>query len=213
MGFIHGAMREYGDVVWLRLGNLRTYLVSHPEHIEYVLRSHADNFRKDRLTRWLVPLLGEGLLTSEGTFWRRHAGLPSRHSSTAQIERYAAVMVENTERMLESCAPGDVRDPHEDLMRLTLGIVARTLFDAELSGDAETVGQSLEVVMNHFMSPLRWFRFLDYLPLPSSRRYWARSLGSTRSSTGSSGPIGLTAAIAATSCRACCRHAMRTTAA
>jgi cytochrome P450 len=26
--------------------------------------------------------------------------------------------------------------------------------------------------MNHFMSPMRWFRFLDYLPLPSSRRYW-----------------------------------------
>ncbi len=104
MGFIHGAMREYGDVVWLRLGNLRTYLVSHPEHIEFVLRSHADNFRKDRLTRWLVPLLGEGLLTSEGTFWRRQRRLAQPTFQHAQIERYAAVMVENTERMLESCA-------------------------------------------------------------------------------------------------------------
>ena len=61
-------------------------------------------------------------------------------------------------------------------MHLTLAIVAKTLFDAELSGDAETVGHSLEVVMNYFMSPMRWFRFLDYLPLPSSRRYW-RAIG------------------------------------
>jgi cytochrome P450 len=176
MGFVHGAMQEYGDVVWLRLGNLRTYLISHPEYIEYVLRGHADNFMKDRLTRWLIPLLGEGLLTSEGSFWRRQRRLAQPAFQHSQIERYAAVMVEQTERMLETWRPGEVRDTHEDLMRLTLGIVARTLFDAELSGDAETVGQSLEVVMNHFMSPMRWFRFLDYLPIPSSRRYW-RAIG------------------------------------
>ena len=75
-------------------------------------------------------------------------------------------MVEHTERMLETWHEGEVRDPHEDLMRLTLGIVARTLFDAELSGDAEVVGESLAIVMNHFMSPMRWFPMVDYLPLP-----------------------------------------------
>jgi cytochrome P450 len=176
MGFVARAKRDHGDVVWLRLGNLRTYLVSHPEHIEYVLRTHADNFMKDKLTRWLIPLLGEGLLTSEGTFWRRQRRLAQPAFQHQQIERYAAVMVELTGRMLETWRDGEVRDPHEDLMRLTLGIVARTLFDAELSEDAETVGHSLEVVMNHFMSPMRWFRFLDYLPLPSSRRYW-RAIG------------------------------------
>ena len=78
--------------------------------------------------------------------------------------------------MLETLRDGEVRDPHENLMHLTLGIVAKTLFDAELSEDAETVGHSLEVVMNHFMSPMRWFKFLDYLPIPLSRRYW-RAIG------------------------------------
>ncbi len=176
MGFVARAKREYGDVVWLRLGNLRTYLVSRPEHIDYVLRGHADNFMKDKLTRWLIPLVGEGLLTSEGAFWRRQRKLAQPTFQHQQIQRYAEVMVEQTMRMLETWRDGEVRDPHEDLMRLTLGIVARTLFDAELSEDAETVGHSLEVVMNHFMSPLRWFRFLDHLPLPSSRRYW-RAIG------------------------------------
>jgi cytochrome P450 len=176
MEFVAQAKRDYGDIVWLRLGNLRTYLVSHPEQIEYVLRTHADNFMKDKLTRWLIPLLGEGLLTSEGTFWRRQRRLAQPAFQHQQIERYAAVMVEHTERMLATWHDGEVRDPHEDLMHLTLGIVAKTLFDAELAEDAETVGYSLDVVMNHFMSPMRWFRFLDYLPIPSSRRYW-RAIG------------------------------------
>ena len=115
---------------------------------------------------------GEGLLTSEDAYWRRQRKLAQPSFQHQQIERYGAVMVEHTERMLETWHEGEVRDPHEDLMRLTLGIVARTLFDAELSGDAEVVGESLAIVMNHFMSPMRWFPMMDYLPFPSSRRYW-----------------------------------------
>ena len=42
-------------------------------------------------------------------------------------------------------------------MRLTLGIVAKTLFNAELAGEAGAVGESIEIVMNDFMSPMRWF--------------------------------------------------------
>src|SRR6516165_2761110 len=109
------------------------------------------------MTRWLIPLLGEGLLTGEGAHWRRQRKLAQPSFQHQQIERYAAVMVEDTERMLATWHEGEVRDPHEDLMRLTLGIVAKTLFDAEVSGDAEAVGESLEIVMNHFMNPMRWF--------------------------------------------------------
>jgi cytochrome P450 len=172
MGFIERAKRDFGDVVRLRLGPLRTYLVSHPEYIEFILRSHADNFRKDRMTRWLIPLLGEGLLTSEDAHWRRQRKLAQPSFQHSHIQRYGSVMVEHTERMLETWHDGEVLDPREDLMRLTLGIVARTLFDAELSGEAEAVGESLAEVMNHFMSPMRWFPLMDHVPFPSSRRYW-----------------------------------------
>jgi len=172
LGYLTAAVREYGDVVRLRLGNLTTYIMVNPEHIDYVLHSHADNFMKDKMTRWLMPLVGEGLLTSEGAFWRRQRRLAQPALQRQQIEQYAAVMVEHTERMLETWRDGQVRDPHEDMTRLTLSIVAKTLFGAEIKGEADVVAQSFEVVTNHFMSPMRWFRILDYLPLPSSRRYW-----------------------------------------
>lgn len=172
LDFIERAKRDYGDMVYLRFGHLRTYLVNHPRDIEWILRTRADNFHKDRLTRWLIPVVGEGLLTSEDAYWRRQRKLAQPSFQHQQVQRYGAVMVEHTERMLETWRDGEVRDPHEDLMRLTLGIVARTLFDAELSGDAEAVGESLAIVMNHFMSPMRWIPAFDYLPLPSSRRFW-----------------------------------------
>jgi cytochrome P450 len=172
MGFVQRAKHDYGDVVRLKLGTLRTYLVSHPAFIDYILRGHAENFHKDKMTRWLIPLVGEGLLTSEDAYWRRQRKLAQPSFQHQQIERYGNIMVEQTGRMLEAWQEGEVRDPHADLMRLTLGIVARTLFDAELEGDAEAVGESLEIVMNHFMSPTRWFPMADYLPFPSSRKYW-----------------------------------------
>src|ERR1700677_4951608 len=101
LGFLTAAVREYGDIVNLRLGHLHTYVLVNPEHIDYVLRSHADNLRKDKMTRWLIPLVGEGLLTREGDFWRRQRRLTQPTFQRQQIERYAAVMVEHTERMLE----------------------------------------------------------------------------------------------------------------
>ena len=172
LGYLTAAVAEYGDIVKLRLGNLTTYVLVNPDHIDYVLRAHADNFIKDRMTRWLIPLVGEGLLTSEAAVWRRQRRLTQPTFQRQQIERYATVMVEQTERMLATWRDGEVRDLHNDMSRLTLAIVAKTLFGTDLSAEADVIGESLEVVINHFMSPMRWFRFIDYLPLPSSRRYW-----------------------------------------
>jgi cytochrome P450 len=171
IGFLSRAARQYGDIVRLRLGNLTTYLLVNPEHIDYVLHTHEDCFMKDRLTRWLIPLVGQGLLTSEGEFWRRQRRLAQPAFQRRQIERYAAVMVDQTERMLQTWQVGQIRDPHQDLMRLTLGIVAKTLLSADLAGEAALVGESLDIVMNYFMSPMRWFGIRESVPLPSTRRY------------------------------------------
>src|SRR5271157_5811871 len=102
LGFLEQAVRTHGDIVKLRLGNLRTYLLVRPQHIEYVLRTHHENFIKDKLTQTISPLVGQGLLTSEGTFWKRQRRLAQPAFQHQQIQRYAAQMVEQTQRMLET---------------------------------------------------------------------------------------------------------------
>src|SRR5271166_508941 len=113
IGFLARSVREHGDLVKLRLGNLTTYLLVNPAHIEYVLKTHADNFMKDKLTRWLIPLVGQGLLTSEGELWRRQRRLAQPAFQRSQIDRYAAVMVDYTQRMLSTWHDAQIRDIHE----------------------------------------------------------------------------------------------------
>jgi cytochrome P450 len=171
IGYLTKAVREYGDLVRLRLGNLPTYVVVNPAHIDYVLKTQPDNFEKDVMTRWLIPLVGQGLLTSEGEFWRRQRRLIRPAFQLQEIQHYASVMVEHTERMLVAWGDGQARDVHEDMMALTLGIVAKTLFGADLEGESKVVGKSMEIVMNYFMSPMRWFGLRERLPIPSTLRY------------------------------------------
>ncbi len=171
LGFPTRCAREYGDVVRLRFGTMVVYLLSHPEHIELVLRGNHRNFRKDRGTRLLSGALGQGLLTSEGDTWRRQRQLAQPAFQLDQIQRYGAVMVDYTERMLRGWKAQEARDVHADMTRLTLDIVARTLFGTSAAGQAETVGHALEALMTYYASVMSLFPWLRWLPTPGNRRF------------------------------------------
>ena len=79
--------------------------------------------------------LGHGLLTSEGEFWRGQRKLAQPAFHRDRIAAYGRLMVDYTERMLQSWEDNQVRDAQADMMRLTLEIVAKTLFDAEIGGE------------------------------------------------------------------------------
>ncbi len=93
--------RDYGDIVPLRLGLTPTCLLTNPEYIELVLKNR-DDFIKSPGFRVLKTLLGEGLLTAEGEswFWQRRLAQPVFHQK--RINGYGEIMVEYTNRMLES---------------------------------------------------------------------------------------------------------------
>jgi cytochrome P450 len=171
LGFPTRCAREYGDVVRLRFGRMVVYLLSHPEHIELVLRGNHRNFRKDRGTRLLSGALGQGLLTSEGDTWRRQRQLAQPAFQLDQIQKYGAVMVAYTERLLQGWKTGETRDVHADMMRLTLDIVARTLFGTSAAGQAETVGRALDALMTYYASVMSLFPWLQWLPTPGNRRF------------------------------------------
>jgi cytochrome P450 len=68
--------------------------------------------------------------------------------------------------MLDTWREGQTLDVHREMMRLTLEVVAKTLFGAEMS-DADGVGEALEVAMDRFSSQGSLVRALDnYLPTP-----------------------------------------------
>ena len=145
-------VKEYGDVVYLRLAHVPIVLLVHPREVERVLVTDSANFTKSDDYRALATVLGNGLLTSEGESWRRQRGLIQPAFRRENILTYAPVMTHATEQMLESWPYGVERNIHADFMRVTLDIVARCLFGAEVSGAAERVGKAMEVVTARFIT-------------------------------------------------------------
>jgi cytochrome P450 len=130
--FPEACAREYGDVVDLHTTVLPTYGVNHPDLIEQVLVRDHRLYIKDKPTHSLRSLLGTGLLTSEGEFWRRQRRLAQPGFHRERVASYGEVMVEYAERMVKTWQSGEKRNAHDDMMRLTREIVAKTLFDADV---------------------------------------------------------------------------------
>ena len=173
LGFIMRC-REYGDVVSARFLYVPAYFIYHPADIEEILSTNARNFRKSMSLRsnFFQRLVGNGLVTSEGDFWRRQRRLAQPAFHRQRISSYGDVMVDYATRTIDKWRPGETRDIHPDMMRLTLEIVVKTLFDADVSGDAEKVGRILSELVKPFASQatLKWI--LDNrLPTPAHRRF------------------------------------------
>ena len=161
---------EYGDIAGLRVLNFNTLFINHPDLIEKVLVTNARKFSKGRVLRANRHVFGEGLLTSEGDFWLRQRRLAQPAFHRARINSYAGTMVEYTERILENWRDGEKRDAHKEMMRLTLQIVAKTLFDADVESDAKEVGKSLELLLEIGANFRRTIFVPHWIPTPANLR-------------------------------------------
>jgi cytochrome P450 len=161
LDFITRCNRDYGDVVQIRLAHRRVLLFFHPDQIEQVLVTKSKNFIKHFAMRLNPVLLGKGLLTSESQFWLRQRRLIQPIFNHQRILQYAPAMVSATERLIADWKPDERRDIHAEMMRVTLAIAAKTLFNAEVGSDAQAVAHALEVMQQNFLE-----RFNSLWPLP-----------------------------------------------
>ena len=169
--FLLSVAREYGDIAYFRVGFQQMYLVNRPDLIEEILVTSQANFKKSRILQRAKILLGEGLLTSEGEFHIRQRKMIQPAFYRERLTRYASDMVACTQSAQERWKPGETRDIAQEMMRLTLAIVGRTLFTRDVEMDAADVGRALTAILSTFgtmMSPFSGV--IQKLPLPSIRR-------------------------------------------
>lgn len=170
--FFQNLAAQYGDISYFKLGPQEAFFLNHPDHVKDVLVTNHQNFIKGLALQRAKRLLGEGLLTSEGDFHRRQKRLAQPAFHRARIASYAAVMTDYASQTRERWRDGDVLDMSEEMMRLTLGIVGKTLFDADVVSDAKQVGEAMTVVMDLFNTiAIPFFELLEKLPLPQFRRF------------------------------------------
>jgi len=171
-GFYERCARDFGPCVSFRPGWHLVCLLNSPEFIEHMLANTTQNFSKHNyIMRMLVPLLGNGLLTSEGSFWLRQRRLAQPAFQRQRIAAYGETMVAYTQRMVDRWQEGETRDLHGEMMRLALEITAKTLFGADVANESRAVGEALEILMHDFLA--RWDRLLTlplWIPTPGNLR-------------------------------------------
>ena len=166
-----GYARTYGDVTLFKLGGERCYFINHPNYIKDVLVTHQRNFTKSRGLERARKLLGDGLLTAEGQTHLRHRRLLQPAFHRERISGYAQVMIDYAVRMTERWQDGASLDISKEMMRVTLSIAGKTLFDTDVESRADEVGVAVTDVLESFwLNLLPGADLLERLPIPTLRR-------------------------------------------
>ena len=172
LGSLEEARRLHGPFVCYRQSRGDVRLVFDPELVDELMVGGADHVIKDEFTRQLRPVMGEGLLTSEGQPWKKQRKLLAPSFQPKHLRAYASVMVDCAEAMVDNLHGGGVRSIHADMMHLTLEVVVRTLFGSSVVR-ANEVERLLDQVTSDYRRLLMSWRaaFPGWFPFYSRIRF------------------------------------------
>lgn len=161
--------REYGDIVSFRLGLKRIFILSHPEHIRYVLIVNPSNYCKGLGLNEARPLFGNGLLTSEGKIWHKNRRLLQPAFEKERLQQYSEVMTESALSMVKQwrmfANANSWVDVTQEVPLVTLEIVGKALLGFDLHNDAPQVVKDLQTVSSWTMGRVKTLiPFLHRLP-------------------------------------------------
>ena len=170
LGFMTRLARTYGDVCTFRVGFERVFFVNHPDYVRDILVNHYGNFLKGGGKKKSKRFLGEGVLLSEGELHRQRRRMDQQAFHRQRLAAYASEMVAYGERCSSRWQGGEVLDIWPEMLRLTLSIVGKTLFSADVESKDDEVGQAMRDALTRY----RTFRLplaslLERLPLPAMR--------------------------------------------
>ena len=135
---------HYGDTVYLPVRPWEgMYLFSRPEQAEHILATGQDNYVKPFTYRPLRIMLGDGLVTAEDPLWRRHRRIIQPVFSTRNVQGFAGEMDAGAQRAVARWNPSRAVDLAAEMSILTLDVVGRALFGADLISEAPPLRRSL----------------------------------------------------------------------
>jgi cytochrome P450 len=163
----------YGRIAHYKLGWQHIVFINHPDFIREILVHHPQEMIKERTQRRMKILLGEGLITSEGAFHMRQRRIAAPAFHRQRIAAYADVMTQRAALRRESWHAGQTIDIGAEMMQLALEVVARTLFNTDVTSDVLAINHEVNVIMDlyNYLISLPLAEAYLYAPLPGLTRF------------------------------------------
>ncbi len=171
--------RKYGDVVHVLSPVFDFYFLNDPELVHEVLVTKHRSFVKGDILQRGKKVFGEGLLTSEGEFHHRQKRLIQPAFYSSKVTNYADIVVDYTDRMLDSWKEGRALNVHQEMTHLTMAIIAKCLFNEDINRAGEgNIVESLSDVVEYFnrlSGPFAWF--FEKVPINGKYEASLRKIG------------------------------------
>jgi cytochrome P450 len=177
IGVFTRAVQRHGDVVFFKIADRRAFLITNPDDIRHVLQDNARNYHKSPLYQKLRTTLGDGLLTSEDSFWLRQRRIAQPAFHRQRVAALTGVMADaaseaaaHWETIASTGRPVDIAD---EMMRLTRTVVLRALLGADIGPYSSTIDEAWTVI-NEYIGESFWsLGVFDRLPSAKRRRFHA----------------------------------------
>ncbi len=157
--------RTYGHMAHYRLVRSHIVFVNEPEFIHEILINQPQHFIKERTQRRMKVLLGEGLITSDGEVHKRQRRIAAPAFHRQRIQAYGAIMVDRAAHMRAQWHAQKPLDIASQMMQLALEVVARTLFNADVTADVLQINDQVNVIME-------LYNYLIALPRAEAYMHW-----------------------------------------
>lgn len=171
LDFMMRCRNEFGNIVPIDFGPFPVVLLNEPDLLYQVLVAQSQNFTKDAALKNNRAFFGNGLLSSEGDYWKRQKKLASPAFNHKHLASYGQIMIEHTQRLISKWQDGQSFDIQHEMMLLTLGIACKTLFDTELSDENHELENALTKALVHLNERMNMPLLLmlpEWIPFPTN---------------------------------------------
>lgn len=176
LGFSLEVTQNYGDIVRMTLLGEESIFVNDPDAIQHILQTNARNYDKQTMDyQLLYPLVGHGLLTSDGDAWLRQRRLMQPAFHRQRIAALGQMMVDEAQAALArwqgSAQQGAAIAVDQEMMRLTLSIAGKALLSVDLGAEASEFGQAFKRANARFGYENMLSVMLPWLPTRQNRQF------------------------------------------
>jgi cytochrome P450 len=172
--YYYDVWQQYGDIVRLKLGPIDNYVLSHPDYIQHVMVKHPEIYTKGFTVDKMRIAFGDGLFAAAGDKWKKQRRLLQPTYTPRGIQGFAEIMVDASQKMLQewqALAPNHRLDINQEMARLTMSIISRSMFSIDIANDAHKFGKAFHYLLTwastHTMSMIDIPLFI---PTPTNQR-------------------------------------------